>query len=78
MGGAMWTTIMAQSAEDGTMPLLHCCFGPVKSGDFWEPANRGNSVGPAVKVDLSNECTDEASRTMLWGKSEEACGKFAI
>jgi NAD(P)-dependent dehydrogenase (short-subunit alcohol dehydrogenase family) len=79
MNGAMWTSIMAQSAEDGTMPILQACYGPtVESGDFWEPGNRGNTVGPAVKVILNNECTDEASRKMLWEASEKACGAFKI
>eukprot|EP00562_Extubocellulus_spinifer_P002608 CAMPEP_0178486620 /NCGR_PEP_ID=MMETSP0696-20121128/8899_1 /TAXON_ID=265572 /ORGANISM="Extubocellulus spinifer, Strain CCMP396" /LENGTH=330 /DNA_ID=CAMNT_0020114285 /DNA_START=154 /DNA_END=1146 /DNA_ORIENTATION=- len=80
MGGVMWTRVMAQSAEDGTMPLLQACYGPtVQSGDFWEPVNRGNMVGPAGKQDkLTKECTDEASRTMLWKASEEACGTFSV
>ena len=75
MGGAMWTRIMAQSAEDGTMPLLEACYGPsTESGDFWEPSLRGNMVGPAVKVKLTEECVHEASRDMLWKLSEEAIG----
>lgn len=79
MKGVMWTSIMAQSAEDGTMPILQACYGPTaESGDFWEPANRGHSVGPAGKMDLTKECTDEASRKMLWEASEEACGAFKI
>jgi hypothetical protein len=39
-----------QSAEDGALPVLAVCFDPSnENGDFWEPANRGNSVGPAAK-----------------------------
>ena len=79
MKGAMWTRIMSQSAEDGAMPLLQCAFGTeVESGDFWEPSHYMNTVGPAIKVKLSKECTDEGSQKMLWEASEEACGKFAI
>lgn len=77
MSGMMWTRWFSQSAEDGTMPLLECCFGTsVQSGDFIEPSQMWNSVGPAVKVQLTKECTDEASRKMLWETSEKACGKF--
>eukprot|EP00545_Synedropsis_sp_CCMP1620_P013772 CAMPEP_0119020340 /NCGR_PEP_ID=MMETSP1176-20130426/23835_1 /TAXON_ID=265551 /ORGANISM="Synedropsis recta cf, Strain CCMP1620" /LENGTH=328 /DNA_ID=CAMNT_0006974753 /DNA_START=75 /DNA_END=1061 /DNA_ORIENTATION=- len=79
MNGAMWTTMMAQSAEDGTMPILQACYGAgVESGDFWEPTKRGHTVGPAGKVDLAKECTDEESRKMLWETSEEACGKWSL
>lgn len=79
MGGLGWTKIIAQSAEDGAMPLLQCCFGPeTASGDFWEPSKYFHSVGPAGKVELTKECTDEAARTELWKVSEDACGKFDI
>lgn len=80
MSGFMWTrTLIAQSAEDGTMPLLECCFGTsTKSGDFFEPSKWFNMVGPAVKVKLAKECTDKASRKLLWEASEKACGKFEL
>lgn len=48
----MWTQVMAKSAEDDTMPLLQAAYGTTTaSGYFFEPANRGHMVGPAVKVD---------------------------
>jgi hypothetical protein len=52
MSGAMWTRVMAQLAEDGTMPLLlQAAYGPTMvNGDFWEPNNRAYMVGPSVKV----------------------------
>lgn len=79
MGGAMWTRVMAQSAEDGTMPLLQAAYGPTTAcGDFIEPMNRGHMVGPAVKVEVAKECADKDSRTTLWEASEEACGAFNI
>lgn len=79
MGGAMWTKVMAQSAEDGTMPLLQAAFGPTTvSGDFWEPSQRGHMVGPAVKVEVVKECGDVDSRKVLWEASEEACGAFSV
>jgi NAD(P)-dependent dehydrogenase (short-subunit alcohol dehydrogenase family) len=79
MGGFMWTRIISQSAEDGAMPLLQCAFGKgVVSGDFYEPGKWMNTVGPAVKVELGKECTDEGSQKLLWEVSEEAVGKFGI
>lgn len=79
MSGFMWTTKVGQSPEDGTMPLLEACFGPLsESGDFWEPKDRMNMVGPAKKIELSKECTDKASRDVLWKASEEACGTFSF
>jgi NAD(P)-dependent dehydrogenase (short-subunit alcohol dehydrogenase family) len=80
MNGALWTMVMAQSPEDGTTPLLQVCYGTsVESGDFWEPSDWGNMAGPAVKIDsLQAECTDEASRKVLWEASEEACGKWSL
>lgn len=69
---------LSQSAEDGTMPLLTACFMPGESGTFWEPSNRGNSVGPAAIYELDKVCMDTEARKILWDTSEEACGKFAI
>jgi NAD(P)-dependent dehydrogenase (short-subunit alcohol dehydrogenase family) len=80
MGGLLWSrAIFAQSAEDGTMPLLQCAFGTdVASGDFWEPGQWSNLAGLPVKVELTNECTDPESQKLLWEASEKACGKFDI
>lgn len=79
MTALMWTRFVSQSAEDGAMPLLQCAFGmDVQNGDFWEPSHYMNMVGPATKVKLTKECTDEGSQKMLWEASEEACGKFEI
>jgi NAD(P)-dependent dehydrogenase (short-subunit alcohol dehydrogenase family) len=79
MGWGMWIMRFAQSAEDGTMPLAAACFDPsTNNGDFWEPEGSGNMKGPAVKVEYDKLSSDEASRKMLWEKSEEACGEFKI
>jgi len=79
MGGAMWTKMFRQSAEDGTMPLLTCCFGPnVANGDFFEPESGGGMWGKAIKKNLEKESTDPEAQKMLWEKSEEACGKFDL
>ena len=79
MGSGMWIMRMAQSAEDGTMPLAAACFDPsTENGDFWEPGNRGNLVGPAIKVPYDKLSVDPESRKLLWDKSEEACGSFEV
>lgn len=78
MGSGMWMMRMAQSAEDGTMPLLTACFAPgVKNGDFYEPDKSGMK-GKAVKKELEKNCSDPEAQKMLWEKSEEACGMFDI
>lgn len=88
MSGSMWIMKYAQSAEDGTMPLLNACFSPeTVNGDFWEP--KGNMgvmgmfgpsgfKGPAAKVQYDKNSSDEKQQAMLWEKSEEAVGKFEI
>ena len=79
MSGMMWSTMFAQSAEDGTMPLLSAMFDPTtKSGDFWEPANSGNMTGPAVKVKYDKYTNNKENADLLWKESEEACGQFVI
>ena len=78
MGSGMWFMRFAQSAEDGAMPILAACFDPsTENGDFWEPANRANAVGPAVKVQCKRSCDPENAK-LLWKESEEACGAFEI
>ena len=79
-GGMASTWIMgfAQSAEDGTMPLLHCCVSPeAANGDLWEP----NGIkGPPVRVRLNKEriCSEERACKVLWEESEKACGTWAL
>jgi NAD(P)-dependent dehydrogenase (short-subunit alcohol dehydrogenase family) len=79
MGTGMWIMRFAQSSEDGTMPILAACFDPTtNNGDFWEPANRGNLVGPAVKVPWDKLSKNPENAKLLWKESEEACGAFEI
>jgi NAD(P)-dependent dehydrogenase (short-subunit alcohol dehydrogenase family) len=79
MGSGMWFMHFSQSAEDGSMPILAACFDPtMQNGDFWEPANRSNTVGPAVKVKWDKLSNDPESAKLLWKVSEEACGPFVI
>uniref|UniRef100_A0A7S1YHY4 Uncharacterized protein n=1 Tax=Grammatophora oceanica TaxID=210454 RepID=A0A7S1YHY4_9STRA len=71
---------VAQSAEDGSMPLLAACFDPsTESGDFWEPENCNNCFGPAVKVKKVDEKSINPDNSkLLWAKSEEAVGRIEI
>jgi len=78
MGSGTWFMKYGQSAEDGTMPLLHCCVMPVESGQFIEPSKMGHAKGPPLVAKLQLAETDAASGAMLWAKSEEACGAWAL
>jgi NAD(P)-dependent dehydrogenase (short-subunit alcohol dehydrogenase family) len=79
MGSGTWFMRFSQSAEDGAMPVLAACFDPsTNNGDFWEPQNRGNMIGPAVKVPWDKLSKDPENAKLLWKESEEACGAFTI
>eukprot|EP00435_Cladocopium_sp_Y103_P058873 s657_g20.t2 len=77
-----WVMRYAQSAEDGTMPLLQCCAGEgVATGDFYEPTKKAMGMrctGPPAKFELEKICTKEESQKILWDESEKACGVFTI
>lgn len=78
MGSGTWFMRFGQSAEDGTMPLLHACLGKgVASGDFFEPTKMGAMKGPPCKVtQLTVMETDPAGKQTLWEASEKACGAW--
>jgi NAD(P)-dependent dehydrogenase (short-subunit alcohol dehydrogenase family) len=79
MGSGNWFMRFSQSAEDGAMPVLAACFDPsTNNGDFWEPQNRGNLIGPAVKVPWDKMSKNPENAKLLWKESEEACGAFTI
>ena len=80
MPGMAWTRhFFAQSAADGTMPLLSACLDKTaQNGDFYEPSCRFRTVGPPAKFELEAVCQDEASQKMLWEESEKACGRFTV
>jgi len=63
----------AQTAEDGTMPILSACILS-ENGDFWDPY--WGISGKAVKKKYNKLDLDENSRKTVWEKSEEAVGKF--
>jgi NAD(P)-dependent dehydrogenase (short-subunit alcohol dehydrogenase family) len=76
MSGAGLMMGLAQSAEDGTMPLLHCCAGKgVVSGELWEPPG---IKGKPVRKELEPICTNAAACKMLWEESEKACGVWEL
>lgn len=80
MGSGMWIMRFAQSAEDGSMPILSACFATDSvSGQLWAPSQRGGMVGPAVQSSMAKElAAKEGATELLWKASEEACGAFSF
>jgi NAD(P)-dependent dehydrogenase (short-subunit alcohol dehydrogenase family) len=78
MNGRMWIMkLVAQSAEDGGMPLLTACFAPrVENGDFYEPEN--GIRGLPVHKPMDKNSANVQQQEMLWEMSEEACRTFSI
>jgi len=66
---------LAQSAEDGTMPLLSACI-LAENGDFYDP--RWGIFGNAIKKKYDKHDSGEANCKTVWEKCEEAVGKFEI
>ena len=74
-----WLMRFAQSAEDGAMPLLHCCAGRgVKSGELWVPSGMGELKGPPGLKKLESACTEARAGQVLWEASEKACGEWKL
>ena len=66
--------LAAQSAEDGSMPLLQgCCHPDVKSEDFWGPKGDG-LWGLVDKFQPDDLCTEKRARDLIWKASEKATG----
>ena len=76
--GAM--SLFQQSAEDGTLGLLHCCCDPeAESGDFYGP--EGSPIfatGPARKLPREEQLASEERREQVWRASEAAVGAFTV
>jgi len=70
----------AQSAADGSLPLLMACAGEgVANGDFLGPMGRGNMTGPPGKNPVKGYGDDPRQREELWKYSEECTGdKFDV
>jgi len=75
MTGKEFGVRFAQTAEDGTMPILAACILS-ENGDFWDPY--WGVSGKAVKKQYHKLDVDEGSRKIVWEKSEEAVGKFEL
>ena len=76
--GASWIMALAQSAEDGTMPLLFAAAAPaVAGGELYEPKG---ITGPPARVDLAKErlAGEARARDVLWAASEAAVGPWAL
>lgn len=78
---------LAQSEEDGALPLIHCVAAEaVPKAALMMPAHRGvmgimmreGTYGPAKLCTLEPVCTDQASKALLWSASEAAVGAFAV
>lgn len=72
---------MGQSAEDGAMGLISCMVLPgAQSGQFYGPGSGMTAMrGKAEPFALEAFYDNEATRNLLWSKSEEATGgEFTI
>ena len=76
---------MAQSEEDGSMPLLQCmCGADTAPRSFYGPSKGGmigaimkdTLWGPPKQLQAESLCTDPHSKDLLWEKSEAAVGPF--
>jgi len=79
--GATWIMRFAQSAEDGTMPLLTAIAAPgATNGAFWEPAGSAAMAGLPIKKDLAAEALSgsKPARALLWAESEKAVGPWPL
>ena len=77
--GSLFTNIMmrfSQSPEDGTMGLLSCiCLPDAQSGQFYGPGSSTTAMrGKAGPFALESFYDNDATRDLLWNKSEAAIG----
>ena len=81
-GGSAFINFMmrfAQSAEDGTMPLLHCMAAPdAQPGAIYEPGGITALAGPPVKKALEPVCRSAEAKRILWEERAKAVGDFAV
>ena len=77
--GSLFTNIMmrfSQSPENGTMGLLSCmCLPEAQSGQFYGPGSSTTAMrGKAEPFALESFYDNDATRDLLWNKSEAAIG----
>ena len=67
---------ISQSAEDGAMGIISCmCLTDAQSGQFYGPGDGMTAMrGKAEPFDLESFYDNDATRELLWSKSEEAIG----
>ncbi|MFB6113386.1 MAG: oxidoreductase [Halodesulfurarchaeum sp.] len=69
------TTLFAQSAESGALPMLYAATAPdVNGGDYVGPAGIRNMRGPPEKQESSPESYDEETARRLWDLSVDLTG----
>lgn len=76
---SVFMSTFAQSAEDGSMPLLTCVAADgVENGAFYEPRGFLRCKGLPKRFTLERNARNEKARKMLWAESEKACGEFKL
>jgi len=70
----------AQSAADGSLPLLMACISPeIKGGMYAGPSLTSESKGPPQICQLGGSAKNKAMAADLWNYSEECCkSKFGV
>jgi len=66
--------LLAQSAEDGALPMLYAATADVEGGDHVGPGGFLNMRGPPEKQRSAGRSHDEATAERLWNVSEAATG----
>eukprot|EP00549_Striatella_unipunctata_P020880 CAMPEP_0118685564 /NCGR_PEP_ID=MMETSP0800-20121206/7319_1 /TAXON_ID=210618 ORGANISM="Striatella unipunctata, Strain CCMP2910" /NCGR_SAMPLE_ID=MMETSP0800 /ASSEMBLY_ACC=CAM_ASM_000638 /LENGTH=175 /DNA_ID=CAMNT_0006582495 /DNA_START=94 /DNA_END=621 /DNA_ORIENTATION=+ len=65
----------AQSAADGSLPLLLCTLGDdIKGGDYCEPNGSMNMKGPPIVGKVGGNGDNKKMAEELWAYSEECIG----
>eukprot|EP00440_Ansanella_granifera_P023122 gb/GFBE01025109.1/.p1 GENE.gb/GFBE01025109.1/~~gb/GFBE01025109.1/.p1 ORF type:complete len:344 (+),score=72.33 gb/GFBE01025109.1/:1-1032(+) len=69
----------AQSAADGSLPLLMACFANIPGGSYTGPSGKDEMTGPPTLVEFGGSAKDEAMARDLWAYSEDQVGvKFNV
>ena len=78
--GKRATAMISQSAADGAMGILSAmCLPEARSGQFWGPGSGMLAItGRAEPFDLEGFYDNDATRTLLWTKSEDAVGRWPL
>eukprot|EP00929_Paragymnodinium_shiwhaense_P121767 TRINITY_DN9413_c0_g2_i1.p2 TRINITY_DN9413_c0_g2~~TRINITY_DN9413_c0_g2_i1.p2 ORF type:complete len:131 (-),score=15.54 TRINITY_DN9413_c0_g2_i1:439-831(-) len=70
----------AQSAADGSLPLLRCCVDPkARGGVYYGPSAFLETRGPPKEVHIGGTGRNKRMASDLWRYSEDCCkGEFAM